>query len=300
MSKRKTTKEFIEDARKIHGNKYDYSKVEYINSETRVCIICPKHGEFWQQPNNHLSGKGCKKCRNYELREGRSLSKNDFINRAKQIHGDKYDYSKVEYVNQHTKVCIICPIHGEFLQFPQTHLRGSGCNKCKGKKISTSKRSNTDEFITKTMKIHGNKYDYSKVEYVNDRTLVRIICPIHGEFLQTPNIHFQGCGCQKCNESHLEKCVSKVLEDNKIEYVYQKKFDWLGKQSLDFYLPEYNIAIECQGIQHYKPVKHFGGEENFIKTLNRDKIKLLKVLENNIKMVYVNDNNKNNFLKEIL
>lgn len=163
-----------------------------------------------------------------------------------------------------------------------------------------SKRKTTKEFIEDARKIHGNKYDYSKVEYVNDRTLVRIIYPIHGEFLQTPNIHFQGCGCQKCNESHLEKCVSKVLEDNKIEYVYQKKFDWLGKQSLDFYLPEYNIAIECQGIQHYKPVKHFGGEENFIKTLNRDKIKLLKVLENNIKMVYVNDNNKNNFLKEIL
>ena len=128
MPKRKTKDEFIKDAIEIHNDKYDYSKVEYVNNRTKVCIICPKHGEFWMKPNSHLSGQGCPKCSGVA-----KLTTEEFVERAKQIHGDKYDYSKVNYVNARTKVCIICPEHGEFWVIPNDMLhKNVGCRKCNG------------------------------------------------------------------------------------------------------------------------------------------------------------------------
>jgi protein-arginine kinase activator protein McsA len=116
---------FIIKANEKHGEKYDYSKLEYVDAHTKVCIICPKHGEFWQTPNSHLNGCGCPKCGG-----NKSLTTEEFIEKAKQIHGEKYDYSKVEYVNANTKVYVICPIHGEFWVTPANHLRERGCSQC--------------------------------------------------------------------------------------------------------------------------------------------------------------------------
>ena len=113
-----TTEEFIKKAKEIHGNKYDYSKVEYKNTSTKVCIICPEHGEFWQTPNHHLQGHGCPKCKNEKIRKRHTHNITIFIEKARKVHGDKYDYSKAEYINASTKVCIICPEHGEFWQTP--------------------------------------------------------------------------------------------------------------------------------------------------------------------------------------
>ena len=125
-----TTEEFIEKAKEIHKNKYDYSKVEYVNTTTPVTIICPIHGEFQQRPTDHLKGYGCKRCAAIKANESRKLTTEEFIRRARKVHGDKYDYSKTNYVNNNTKVTIICPIHGEFYQLPYNHLRGKGCRKC--------------------------------------------------------------------------------------------------------------------------------------------------------------------------
>ena len=201
MPNKKTKEEFIAKAREVHGDKYDYSKVEYVGALTKVCIICPEHGEFWQEANSHLRGQGCPKCK-YEKQ---TSSTEEFIQKAHKVHGDKYDYSKVEYVGALTKVCIICPEHGEFWQIPSAHLRGQGCPKCKAKKQTCT----TDEFIAKAKKIHGDKYDYSKVNYVNRKTKVCIICPKHGEFWQTPNHHLSGCGCPKCGvENHRKNKLS--------------------------------------------------------------------------------------------
>ena len=122
---KKTTEEFIQEAKTIHGDKYDYSKVEYKNAYTKICIICPNHGEFWQTPSHHLSGQGCPKC-NGKLK----YTKENFIKKAREIHKDKYDYSKIKYVNAHTGICIICPDHGEFWQLPCNHLKGCGCGLC--------------------------------------------------------------------------------------------------------------------------------------------------------------------------
>ena len=151
------------------------------------------------------------------------------------------------------------------------------------------KRLGTQEFIKRAKQIHGDKYDYSKVEYVTSETKVQIICPKHGEFFQTPNCHLSGHGCPICNESHLEKTMKNILLENNIEFEQQKKFIWLGRQTLDFYLPQYNIGIECQGGQHFQAVEHFGGEKEFQKLLRRDKIKKQKCDTNNLKLFYVVD-----------
>ena len=276
---------FIEKAKKVHGDKYDYSKVEYINSSTKICIICPRHGEFWQKPNDHLSGYGCPKCAGTK-----KLNNEEFIEKAKKVHGDKYGYSKVEYINSSTKICIICPEHGEFWQTPHAHLSGQGCSIC-GKIINLLAnqerfKESKDSFVERAKKIHGDRYDYSKIEYKGAHIKICIICPEHGEFWQTPHSHLNGCGCPICKESKLEKKVRLLLINNNINFRQQMKFDWLGKQSLDFYLPDYNIAIECQGRQHFEPVDAFGGKRGLIECEYRDSKKYNLCKHNKIDIIY--------------
>lgn len=277
--KRLTTKQFVEKAKEIHGDKYDYSKIEYVNSHTKVCIICPVHGEFWQTPEKHLIRKhGCNLC------SKPVHDTNSFIEKATEIHKNKYDYSKIKYVDSFIKVKIICPTHGEFLQQPNNHLQGQGCPKCKG-----HTKLSTNEFVERAKETHHNKYDYSKVEYCGTHNDVCIICPIHGEFWQTPHNHLKGQGCPICNESKLELEVKNILEENNIQFISQCRkntLNWLGKQSLDFYLPAYNIAIECQGRQHFESDKYFGGDNGLAKQIERDKTKYKKCIKNKIQVLY--------------
>ena len=212
------TELFIEKATKIHKGKYDYSKVEYKDNETKVCIICPEHGEFWQTPHNHLAGQGCAKC------SGRFHADAEyFIGKATKMHKGKYDYSRVEYKDGKTKVCIICPIHGEFWQTPQEHLQGKGCFMCGNESMKKLNSLTTDEFIRKAEKVHGNKYLYDDVNYVNSNTIVDIICPEHGVFKQKPLVHLNGFGCSKCSnlyhyttDEFIEK--SKEIHGGKYDY----------------------------------------------------------------------------------
>lgn len=385
MSKRLTTEEFVKKAKQIHGNKYDYSKVEYVNANTKVCIICPEHGEFWQTPYSHVNGRGCPQCANikrgetfkisdkefikrvikkhgdkydysnvnyidsitpvivnckkhgefkiaaYRLISGEGCphcanekrklsnhtkkttevfineikelfgdrvncdeivyinantpviitdnelglrykitptklltrgllkkikqSKESFIEKAKQIHGDKYDYSKVEYINTQTKVCIICPEHGEFWQTPHNHLLGYECEQCGYNKIKSKLIKDKTDFINSANKVHGGFFDYSHFNYVNYNTKSLITCPEHGDFLQTPAKHLMGHGCPICNESHLEREVRLYMENKKIDYTTQFKPVWLkngkGIQRVDFLINNTKYLIECQGIQHF-------------------------------------------------
>ena len=288
---------FIQKARKIHGNKYDYSKVEYINANTEVCIVCPKHGEFWQTPASHLNGRGCNLC------SKPVFNTKSFIEKSQEKHGSKYQYYKSEYINSHAKLIVTCPIHGDFLITPNNHLRGNGCPKCSKEYVDTLQKERAKkasfEFENKARKVHGDKYDYSKVEYTNNHTKVCIICPEHGEFWQTPQHHLRGEGCLKCNESNLEREVRVMLEENGINYIQEcdySTFRWLKRQRLDFYLPEYNIAIECQGEQHYFPVS-FGSlsesntRERFKNILEYDKRKRIGCKENDIKLLYYTKEN---------
>ena len=224
MPVKKNKKTFIEDAIKVHGNKYDYSKVEYTNSKDKVCIICPEHGEFYMTPNSHLRGQGCPKCGKASMAKKRAMSKEEFIAKSMKVHGDKYDYSKLEYVNSHTKVCIICPIHGEFWQIPDAHVRGVSCPKC----AHRSTKYAISEWVEKARKVHGDKYDYSKVKYVNNKTKVCIICPTHGEFWQTPNSHLLGQGCRKCGINRITTSLKHTTEDfiEQSKEIHGDKYDY--------------------------------------------------------------------------
>lgn len=286
----KSKGEFIEDAKKVHGDKYDYSKVEYINSHTKVCIICPEHGEFWQFPYSHLNGFGCRKCANNLISEKQKNTKEEFIEKARKVHGDKYDYSKVEYVDSHTKVCIICPEHGEFWQTPYNHYGAKqGCPKCGYKSISDKKKTiTTEEWIKRAKEVHGDRYSYNKTIYTGYSNKVTITCPIHGDFEQLAYDHLQGKGCRKCRKSRMEIEMSNFLGKNNIKFIeqYRPKFLNIGKcrQSLDFYLPEYNIAIECQGAQHFLGNTFYSRNINEIIEHDARKKKLCE--ENGIKVFY--------------
>ena len=299
----KSTKQFIEEANLIHNNKYNYSKVNYINANTKVCIICPIHGEFWQTPANHLKGRKCPKCKFELLKRKNTKSKEQFITEANIIHNNKYNYSKIEYVNTNTKVCIICPEHGEFWQTPANHLKKHGCPKCSFEKNKDVNRSNANNFIKKAREIHGNRYDYSKIKYTNNRVEVCIVCPKHGEFWQTPHSHLCGCGCPNCQQSKLENKTKIILDNLNIKNIQRcdsSYLDWLDKQHLDFYLPDYKIAIECQGIQHYKPIKYFGGEKKFKTVQKLDEEKRNKLKEHNIELIYINYNFNDEKIIEVI
>lgn len=211
---------------------------------------------------------------------------NEFKGLANKKYDNRFIYDESTYNGSHQKMRIICPEHGEFWQEPRAHLKYMfGCPACSYEYRAQNNTSNTEEFIEKARKIHGNKYDYSKVNYISVRDKVCIICPKHGEFWQVPNYHLNGEACPMCSESHLEKEFENVLLKNNILFEKQKTFSWLGKQSLDFYLPEYNTGIECQGKQHFG----FGGWnlDNYDKQLLLDEKKFIKCKENNIKLIYI-------------
>jgi len=252
---------------------------EYKNNKSRLELVCNECGYKWDMTyQNFMSGKGCPSCAGIL-----QPTTEEWIERAKQIHGEKYDYSKSVYVNLKTPICIICPEHGEFFQLPYVHISGSGCPKCVGK------NKTTQDFIVDAIKVHGNRYDYSKTDYKKSRENVCIICPEHGEFWQLPQNHLKGQGCPFCSGSNMEKNIKSFLDDNNILYEKEKTFKWLKFKSsmrLDFYLQDYNVAIECQGGQHFFPVTIFEGEEGFKKTIIRDKKKRELCEKHGIKIFY--------------
>lgn len=281
---------FVKQAKEKHGNKYEYSKVNYKKITDKVCIICPEHGEFWQQAKSHLYGVGCPICSgNYKK------DTNMFIKQSKVIHGNKYNYSLCEYINDNTKVKIICNKHGIFEQRPNHHLRGIGCPLCGREIIGIKNSLDTEKFIEKANRVHNNKYRYDKSYYKSSFDLVTITCPNHGDFQQVASYHLYGNGCPKCNMSSLERKVMNYLIENKIKFEHKKHFDWLKNKTymeLDFFLNDYNIAIECQGIQHFEE-RTFGSKNSdsykrFIEQQERDALKYNQCKMNQIPLYYIN------------
>jgi very-short-patch-repair endonuclease len=240
--------------------------VNYINSQTKIDIICRIHGVFRQIPHSHLLGIGCAKCGFEKNSITQRKSVKQYIDDANEIHNGKYDYSLVEYRNNGTKIKIICPIHGVFSQNASDHLSGSGCRKCAGYDKTT------EEFIQQAKLIHDEKYNYSLVNYVDARTKVAIICDKHDVFFQSAYVHLGGQGCPKCKSSKGERKIQKYLDENNIQYNYQHKFknSSIKRLKFDFYLPPYRLLIEFNGGQHYESVKHWGGIKDYNKRKNRD------------------------------
>ena len=265
------TESFIEKSKLIHEDRYDYSKVDYIKSKANVIITCKVHGDFLQTPNNHLRGANCNKCGIITNSEKNKITPQEFINRCNEIHGDKYDYSKVDYKNANTKIIIICKEHGEFYKTPSKHTNAKqGCAKCTGYYIPT-----TDEFIENARLVHGDKYDYSKVDYKYSKEDVIIICKIHGDFLQRPGNHIKSKqGCPKCGGS----CKSNTIEF--IEKSIKIHSDIYDYSKVNYIDATTKIIISCKihGDFEQKPYSHLNGHGCYMCCKNR-KLNTIEFIE---------------------
>ena len=271
---------FIEKAKKVHGNKYVYSKIEYINAHTKVCIICPSHGEFWQTPNDHLNGKGCIRCGNISSTKKRKTKIEEFIKKSNIVHNNKYIYTSIDYINNKTNICIICPEHGEFWQRPDHHLMGCGCPKCGVNNTKTKNSSDTKDFIEKAKKVHKNKYDYSKVEYVNNHTKICIVCPEHGEFWQSPDKHLEMKGCPKCGHK-ISKPEDEIIKIIQRVNPQQRNRGLVENKEIDIYVPSIKLGIEYNGLRWHSEI--FGKDRSYhinkLNECNKQGIKLVQIFE---------------------
>ena len=301
MLKKLTKEEIVKRAREIHGDKYDYSlfldeHFKYKNYQQKIPIIChekgihdKEHGVFYQSYANHIFKRhGCPICGGSKLK-----TTEEFKNEAFKIWGDTYILDKCEYKNSKEKVIITCRKHGDFKITPSDFLsKKNGCPECKFDKL----RKTNDDFVKESEKIFGKgTIIYDEVKYVNNQTKVALICPIHGKFWKSPNLHLsQHQGCPICAfenkiRSKLEEEIKTFLDEKGIHYIKEFKTEWLGKLTLDFYLPEYNVAIECQGIEHFQASnskKSYFNEEKVNTIKERDKRKLKLCIENNVNLLY--------------
>lgn len=271
----KKEKSFIKKSINIHKSKYRYDDLFLISNKTKINIFCFIHGYFKQTPDAHLRGQGCPKCKVLDI----EILKDRITNK----HGNKYIISNLEYKNAMTKFKVICSHHGDFYMCPKNL---SGCKKCANKKISLSKA----DFIKKSNLVHQSNYDYSLVEYINNKKNVIIICQRHGKFTQRPDDHISGHGCKYCKISLGEKNISFILDELNIKYIREYKFkDCINIRilSFDFYLPKLNTCIEFNGKQHYEQIDFFGGEDAYNKTTLRDSIKEEYCKNNNIKLITI-------------
>lgn len=278
--KKHTKETIIKKLRKIYEDFYDYSKVDYKSYNENITLICPKHGEFNKTPKMLSLGVGCPKC-------SRNMpSIKELINEFNLIHNNKFKYNVNEYKNNKQIIEIECPIHGKFKQSIKNHKK-YGCKKCSRKYLDEKM------FINSSNEIHDNFYDYSKIDFINNKTKVEIICPLHGKFKQKPNTHLMGHGCPICKQSKGELEIRKYLKEKNIKFEEQKKFkNCKNKRELpfDFYLPEFNICIEFDGKQHFEVIEKFGGEKEFEKVKLRDEIKNNYCKLNNIRLIRIKYN----------
>lgn len=270
-----TTPGFIERARKIHGEKYDYSKCEYIDAKTKMPIICPEHGEFLQSYAKHVLRKhACPKCGIHKCANAISMPFDEFVKRAREKHGDKFQYIENTYKGMRSKLSLICQIHGNVEMSGVCHcISKTGCPKCRHVSAGINKTRSIDEFIRLGKEKHNNKYDYSKViNYENGTSKICIICPIHGDFFQTVNNHLSS-GCRKCADdlhaSKSRKSISKFIEQ--AQSIWGDTYDY---SSVEYKSLNHKIKIICkthgifekyagehisskpQGCQKCKPKKH--------------------------------------------
>lgn len=287
--KRKPVDKFIAEAISVHGEKYDYSNITH--NAKKYIIICKEHGEFLQNSTHHIKRRqGCPACGIIKIGDKSRKSVDKFIAEAISVHGNKYIYDEVVYINTDINVIIKCPIHGIFHQKPSSHIgvQKQGCPDCGIIKCALSNTLTTEEFILKSQMVHGDLYDYSLTQYINTKERVIIICKEHGRFTQISNHHLSGNGCMLC-KNKTEGKLKKWLEDNEFNIEYQKKFDWCVNNKgtslpYDFYIPKLNIIIELDGEQHFFQVSKW---KSPIETQERDEFKMNCANANNISVIRI-------------
>lgn len=292
-TKKYNTEEFIEKANYVHNGYFTYEKCKYEGSNKKVIVTCPIHGDFSVKANNHLIGYNCPKCSKEHITHEitkieqinastKKITNEEFKQKVIDKYGDKYILDKVEYINNRTKITVTCREHGDFEITPNHLMLNRGCPLC-----SKNKRKETETIRNDIKTVHGDSIDTSMIEYNGIHGNVLLKCNKCGNlFYATPaNVIHQATACPYCNESHMEKEVKQILMENNINFVQEKTFDWLintRKLRLDFYIEYNNIAIECQGIQHFEQT--FDVPLDYI--IQNDKIKNNLCKEHGIKVLY--------------
>ena len=276
--KKLTTEEIVKNFIEVHGNKYNYSHVQYKTAKDKVIIICSEHGEFEQLPQHHTKGSGCRLCANklINVNNGKGFSQEKFIKTIVAKNIPNLSYDKVVYKSKREKVIVTCSVHGDYETTAEVLLKGNGCRLCTQR--GTWNKKEESQFIKDSIQKHGDTYEYSSVVYSGCFMKVTIFCKKHNSyFLQTPSTHLKGSGCPLCNTSKGELIVMNYLKENLITFTTQKTFEGLvlrRKLKFDFYLPQYNACIEFDGEQHFRSLsKHWGGDEGFIKRQLADRMK---------------------------
>lgn len=300
MARRYTHEEFINIVKKFKRGKLLCDKTKYINTRTPIIIHCPKHGYLYNSPKSLISPhhiNGCRLCGKEAADNSHRMAQEEFIKLAKAKYGDKYDYSVTSYIANDKPIDIICPKHGKFtIKCAGQHLRGDRCRSCTYEDRSYSQ----DVFLEKAYLRHGNRYSYNNVVFKNaTKDKISITCPIHGDFLQIPEIHLRGSGCPKCMRSTGETEIARILDKYGINYQEQYRLPENLKMRYDFYIPDINLLIEYNGIQHYKQIQHFGGKEKFIQQQRNDIFKKDLALKNN-KDLFIIPYTYNKRLEQIL
>lgn len=249
-----TKEDFVARAVVVHGNKYDYSMVDYRGSFSEVSVVCPEHGIFKTKPNNHLQGRGCPPCGRKSASIKRSATFSHFLSSAKKIHGERYEYSESSFKKMSGTTTITCQEHGEFYQNAHDHVAGAGCPSCAEEKVklfNESRSMDSCHFIEKAQNTHGSRYGYDLVDYKRNSEPVKIICPEHGEFKQRPDSHYAGSGCPKCSSGNR---VSK--EEGEVFAIFsslasdaeQSNRKLIAPYELDMVSCKHGIAIEINGV----------------------------------------------------
>ena len=293
---RTSQEEFIKKAKKVHGNKYNYDKTIYQGAYEELIINCPTHGDFKQKSTYHLNG-GCKECAKDISRAMNEKRKHKsslvFVKKAKVVHGNKYNYDKVEYNGAHEKIVITCPIHGDFKQSPAKHIGAKrGCPPCGLIKMAGQLRKTKEQFIKESIKIHGDKYDYSNIKYINDHTNIEIVCVRHGSFSQNPGNHIRGNGCPYCTltpQSKQELTITfeliKFFKD-----INPKGFKTRVKGklwSIDIYIPQLKLGIEFDGSYWHKDKRAL--DKLKTENLEEEGFEIFRVREEPLKRIFDDD-----------
>ena len=261
MSKKLTTAEFIDRSHAIHKGKYDYSKTNYLGGGSEVTVICPVHGEFQQLAKNHLAGRGCYLCRNSNIGVSKRDNLSTFVKKAVEVHGAKYNYESVEYVDSSTKVAIVCPEHGTFYQSPAKHLSGQNCPECSRRKVVAHHKQSQEELLARCRSVHADRYDYNKVDWsLSVVQPVVIGCKKHGDFKQSLLSHYSGTGCRKCTIEVNKARTRQTREEfaNRAVQVHGNKYRYTVTTP---YGNKYPVRIFCptHGFFKQRPNDHLDG-----------------------------------------
>lgn len=298
ITKVNNTESFILASKQIHSDKYDYSESIYLNSRTKILIKCNVHGKFYQNPRKHFMGQGCPNCS-----ANKPFSKTDFISKLKIKFGNSIDYRYVKFSGMNSDAHIFCKTHGKIIRTAKNILNSEfACTKC-----SSTFALNKNYFIEKANKKHNNFYDYSNLNesnFTNNKSLINIICPKHGNFKQRIKNHLSGHGCSKCSASLGEKLIMSKLNELNINFISQyplvKNHESNRFLKVDFFLPEKNTVIEYDGYQHIYPVDFFGGDKTLKRIQKLDIIKNQYCNDNNIKLIRINFDTPENVINSII